>query len=229
MLSVCLLQYATIHVSLTGVVVGVLTPERRIDTERMRLLRLASAPLSLTFHRAFDVMDLAPPSPSPSSSHSSLSLSCSHSSLHSSALEGALQQLLDLGCDRLLTSGMAQHASSAEGIACLKRLVDCAARLSPPSLRIVAASGVSSQNAAHLVAVTGVHGVHAGSSVTAVVRLGADEGSGSGSDGGSGSSSDSSSSGTGSGGVSDFDLRHIVSVERVEELVNVLSFTNDVL
>ncbi|HLX99706.1 MAG TPA: copper homeostasis protein CutC, partial [Roseiarcus sp.] len=61
-----------------GVVVGLLTAGGEIDEKRMRELIALARPLSVTFHRAFDVA--ADPF-------------------------GALETLIELGVDRVLTSG----------------------------------------------------------------------------------------------------------------------------
>lgn len=61
-----------------GVVIGALTPEGNIDMDSCRRMVAAAGHLSVTFHRAFDV--------------------CLHP-------ESALEQIIDLGCERLLTSG----------------------------------------------------------------------------------------------------------------------------
>lgn len=66
-----------------GVVIGALTPEGDVDMDVMRTLIDRARPLSVTFHRAFDVC------------RDPLS---------------AFADVLALGCDRLLTSG---HESSA--------------------------------------------------------------------------------------------------------------------
>ena len=131
---------------LSGVVVGVLTREGLIDIERMRLIREASLPLCLTFHRAFDVVDIS-----------------------GGDVLDALQDVITLGCDRLLTSGTASKAISEAGTGCLKRLAEHVTAVSS-SLKIIAASGITAQNCSKLIAATGVHGIHAGGAVTMTIR-----------------------------------------------------------
>ena len=78
-----------------GVVVGALTPDGAIDLPAMRRLVAAAGPLSVTFHRAFDV--------------------CSEDPFQ------AVDKIISLLCTRLLTSGMAPTAW--EGRELIARLV----------------------------------------------------------------------------------------------------------
>ncbi len=78
-----------------GVVVGALTPDGAIDLPAMRRLVAAAGPLSVTFHRAFDV--------------------CSEDPFK------AVDKIISLLCTRLLTSGMAPTAW--EGRELIARLV----------------------------------------------------------------------------------------------------------
>ncbi|NLZ76637.1 MAG: copper homeostasis protein CutC [Spirochaetales bacterium] len=77
-----------------ALVFGILTPEGRIDKERSRELIALARPLEVTFHRAFDM------TPDPFE---------------------AIEDLIDLGVDRVLTSG--QEATVPEGADLLARLV----------------------------------------------------------------------------------------------------------
>ena len=77
-----------------GVVVGVLTPEGEIDVERTRELTSLARPLSVTFHRAFD-MTRDP--------------------------FAALETLIALGIDRVLSSG--QEATVLEGLPLIAEMV----------------------------------------------------------------------------------------------------------
>lgn len=81
-----------------GVVIGALTPDADIDTELCGRLAEAARPLSVTFHRAFDV---------------------------TRDPEAAFEDVVGLGVDRLLTSGAAP--SALEGADLIARLVEKAA------------------------------------------------------------------------------------------------------
>ena len=122
-----------------GVVLGVLTADKEIDVVRTAVLINAARPLSVTFHRAFDVA--ADP-------------------------HVAFTALLDLGIDRLLTSG--QQATAWEGRGLIRELV----RWANGRMHILAGSGINLQNAAQLVAETGIHEIHAGSSCAETVADG---------------------------------------------------------
>jgi copper homeostasis protein len=81
-----------------GVVFGCLTAEGRVDEDRTRALTQRARPLSVTFHRAFDMTD------DPAA---------------------ALEALIRCGVDRVLTSGQAPTALA--GLATLRRLATQAA------------------------------------------------------------------------------------------------------
>ncbi len=115
-----------------GVVLGALRPDRSVDHVFMERLITASRPMSVTFHRAFDATR--------------------------DPFE-ALESLIELGIDRVLTSGGAGQALN--GAAELARLVEAArGRIS-----ILAGGGVNAGNAAEILITTGVREIHAGSSV----------------------------------------------------------------
>ncbi len=122
-----------VSLAVDGVVFGLLTPQGRIDVERTRVLMAAARPLSVTYHRAFDVA--ADPL-------------------------AALEDLVALGVDRLLTSG--QQATAWAGRDLIRQLqVKANGRL-----HIMAGSGVNAHNAAALITATGVREIHVGSSCT---------------------------------------------------------------
>ena len=81
-----------------GVVIGALTADGDIDLEVCRRMKEAAGDMSVTFHRAFDVCRTP---------------------------RHALEQIIELGCDRLLTSGQKPSAEAgAELIAELVRQAD---------------------------------------------------------------------------------------------------------
>ena len=110
-----------------GVVIGALKPDGSIDEETIRYLVEAAKGLSITFHRAFDV--------------------CSQ------PLE-ALEQIIALGCHRLLTSG--QAATAEQGIPLIKQLVELAGK----RLIIMPGSGVNPENACKILSETGAKEIH---------------------------------------------------------------------
>lgn len=81
-----------------GVVIGALTAAGEVDMEACRRMMAAAAGMSVTFHRAFDIC------PAP---------------------QKALEDVIALGCRRLLTSG--QEASAAAGAGLIARLREQAA------------------------------------------------------------------------------------------------------
>jgi copper homeostasis protein len=112
-----------LSVGAAGIVVGVLTPDRSIDRARAaELIRLAKG-RSVTFHRAFD---------------------------HAVNLAESLDLLIDLGCNRILTSGGKPNVT--EGRESLAALTNQAAG----RIRIAAGGGVTLQNASTLTAVPGL-------------------------------------------------------------------------
>lgn len=112
-----------------GVVIGALTSDGLIDEAVTgRLVAAAGEGMSVTFHRAFD--------------------------LCRDAAEG-LEQLINLGCDRVLTSG--QRASAIEGEDTLRALRDRAAG----RIIILAGAGVNAGSAARLIASGAADEVHA--------------------------------------------------------------------
>jgi copper homeostasis protein len=132
-------DYSLFYVNLpiashAGVVFGALTGDEKIDIPRMKLVRQMSKGMLLTFHRAFDV--------------------CAES--HAAALE----TIISIGCDRLLTSGGPQ-SNATLNIDALKALQ----QLARGRIEIVVAAGVSEENAAQLLKSTGVSALHAGSAV----------------------------------------------------------------
>lgn len=111
-----------------GVVIGAQTPDGNVDMNACRRMMDAAGDLSVTFHRAFDRM--AHP-------------------------EEALEDVIALGCHRLLTSGCAPTA--LEGAETLRRLN----KQADGRIIILGASGVSPENAGEILARSGIGELHA--------------------------------------------------------------------
>lgn len=119
-----------------GVVIGALDADGAVDRPATARLIAAARPLSVTFHRAFDVApDRA----------------------------AALEALVSLGIDRVLTSGGAPSAE--KGIPELKRLVEQASG----RIGILAGGRIRAGNAATIVTATGVQEIHAHTAATAMM------------------------------------------------------------
>ena len=101
-----------------GVVIGVLMPDARVDVERARRLIAAARPLSVTFHRAFDMTEDP---------------------------WRALDALIGLGVDRILTSG--QDATALEGLPLIAALV----REAKDRVIIMPGGGVTERNVGRIV------------------------------------------------------------------------------
>lgn len=110
-----------------GVVFGCLTPDGDIDLPLMERLIKASEGMSVTFHRAFDM--------------------CRNP-------RKALEKIIALGCDRILTSG--QQATAEKGISLLKELnVQADGRII-----IMPGCGVNSDNIRKIAEETGASEFH---------------------------------------------------------------------
>lgn len=105
-----------------GIVTGVLNIDGTIDVKRMSLLIEAAYPLGVTFHRAFD--------------------RCKE------PFE-ALEQLIEIGCERILTSG--QQPSVVDGVELVAELQ----RKADERIIIVPGSGVRKENIKMLAEKTG--------------------------------------------------------------------------
>ena len=112
-----------------GVVFGILKEDGSVDIERCQEIMARIEPAEAVFHRAFDV------TPEPFE---------------------ALDQLIELGIQRVLTSGQAQAA--LEGADLIKRLIDRAAQ----RIEILPGAGIRPHNVNDLVDRTGASQVHFG-------------------------------------------------------------------
>ncbi|WP_412561771.1 copper homeostasis protein CutC [Winogradskyella sp. MIT101101] len=115
-----------------GIVSGVLKDDNSIDIKRTKELVELSKPLDFTFHRAFD--EVKNP-------------------------KEALEQLVDLGVHRVLTSG--QQKNAEEGLELLKELNGIA----NGRITILAGGGVNSENAIKFKQ-AGLKEIHASASTT---------------------------------------------------------------
>jgi len=109
-----------------GVVIGILNQDGSVDVERTRTLVELARPLSVTFHRAFDV---------------------------SRDPFEALEALVNLGIDRVLTTG--QESSALEGLDLITDLVQTAA-----DRIIIMPGGGTERSVQKVVAQTGVKEFH---------------------------------------------------------------------
>lgn len=113
---------------LAGVVLGASLADGRLDFDLLAVLAKRADGMGRTLHRAFDLV------PDP---------------------RQALEQVIELGFERILTSGQAVRAP--DGKAMLRRLVEEARS----HISIMAGSGVTPENVADIVVETGVREVHA--------------------------------------------------------------------
>jgi copper homeostasis protein len=110
-----------------GVVSGFLLKHGEIDTERMSKIVDLAYPMEVTFHRAFD--------------------RCKD------PFE-AMEQLISIGCQRILTSG--QRSAAPEGLPLIKQLIEKAAG----RIIIMPGSGVRKENIREIATVTGATELH---------------------------------------------------------------------
>lgn len=110
-----------------GVVLGCLTAEGDVDMVTMKELMNEVQGLSVTFHRAFDV--------------------CRNP-------EYAMEEIIELGCDRILTSG--QQATAERGIPLLKELH----KQADGRIVLIAGCGVNEENIARIASETGISEFH---------------------------------------------------------------------
>jgi len=110
-----------------GVVIGMLTKENKVDKQRCSALVELAYPLGVTFHRAFD---------------------------RTQDPFEALEDIIDIGCERILTSG--QKPTAPEGAELIKQLVATAAE----RIIIMPGSGVRSDNIVAVAQATGAAEFH---------------------------------------------------------------------
>jgi len=115
------------RIGVNGIVSGILSTDGNIDLQRTKELVALAKPMSFTFHRAFDMVE--------------------NQTL-------ALEQLIQLNVDRVLSSGGMQTA--IEGIDRLKHFVEIASG----NIIIMPSSGVNEENIWHLKTETGAQEFH---------------------------------------------------------------------
>ncbi len=115
------------QIGVDGVVFGCLSSDGEVDMEQMKILMQASKGLSVTFHRAFDV--------------------CREPFK-------ALEDIISLGCDRILTSG--QEAKAELGVKLLAKLN----KQADNRITLLAGCGVNEENIQTIAEATGIREFH---------------------------------------------------------------------
>ena len=115
-----------------GIVIGILKEDGEIDTHRCAELISLAKPMPVAFHRAFDM---------------------------SNNLSKALEDLINLGIVRVLTSGAA--ATALEGKEVIEQLV----KQANGRIEIMPGAGVNPQNIKQIIASTGAKTVHSSARV----------------------------------------------------------------
>lgn len=110
-----------------GLAFGCLTADRKIDTSRVAQIRQLDADTSLVFHRAFDLV---------------------------ADWKLAVDQLIDLGVQRIMTSG--HVASVPQGLDRIREIIEYADR----GIEIIPAGGITPANVLEVVSKTGCDQVH---------------------------------------------------------------------
>lgn len=125
-----------------GVVFGCLTEEGEIDREANRRLVDLARPMSVTFHRAFD---------------------------RTADPMKALEDIISLGCNRILTSG--QQPKAIDGINLLAQLEKKLKEYPLPPIQLLAGSGVNEENIRQIFDATGIHEYHFSARVNVVSKM----------------------------------------------------------
>jgi copper homeostasis protein len=110
-----------------GVVAGILNPDGSVDKDRTAILVDAATPMNVTFHRAFDMTN---------------------------NLDEALEDIIETGCARILSSGGQQ--SALQGISALSDLVKSASG----RISVMPGSGINASNIKHIAETTGAKELH---------------------------------------------------------------------
>ncbi|MDR3618771.1 MAG: copper homeostasis protein CutC [Paludisphaera borealis] len=121
----------------SGVVFGILKNDGTIDRDATARLADLARPMSVTFHKAFD---------------------------QTPDLDAALETLVELGVDRVLTSG--GHSSAEAGADALARLIATAG----DRIGVLVAGRLTVENLGAIVARTGAREVHLGSDAVGLIK-----------------------------------------------------------
>lgn len=111
-----------------GVVIGILKADGSIDKERCKALVELASPMGVTFHRAFDM---------------------------SNDFEKALEDIIEIGCERVLSSG--GESSALKGAATLAKLIEQSAG----RIIVMPGAGISKTNITELIKTTDAIEFHA--------------------------------------------------------------------
>lgn len=112
---------------LDGIVIGVLQANGKVNMDACRALVTEAEHLGITFHRAID---------------------------NTNNYRDAIDDIIELGCERILTSGTA--ANALEGIDIIKDMNQHA----NGKIQIMAGAGLNHSNVAHITEFTGITEVH---------------------------------------------------------------------
>lgn len=115
------------QLGVSGIVIGALTQQAEIDLDNCKRLIECADGLGITFHRAFDL--------------------CRDPFT-------ALEQIIELGCERILTSG--QQQSAVAGSALIQQLIQQADN----RISIMPGAGVNAANAKQIIQATGAKELH---------------------------------------------------------------------
>jgi copper homeostasis protein len=120
------------QVGCSGIVLGILTPEGKVNVAQTAKMVAIAQPMPVTFHRAIDM--------TPDYSK-------------------ALEQIIEAGCRRILTSGQANRA--IDGLSAIKQLVQQA----NGRIEVMAGSGINAKNALTFIE-AGVNAIHLSAKAT---------------------------------------------------------------
>lgn len=130
--------HAAKKAGLQGIVFGMLTSDGHIDVEKSKYIMQASTSLGVTFHRAID--------------------QCSD-------YLQALEHIEELGCERILTSGLAENAYDG------RKVISDMVNQSKGRFSVMAGAGVNASNVCDIVRSTGIYEVHLSGKTTRASKM----------------------------------------------------------